>query len=181
MTTPNTIQADSLATAIPANCQIIDVREPDEFAFESLPNTKNIPLSQIERGVLYDIPRDGKLLVICQSGGRSARATTLLAQKGYTNIINAAGGINAFKKAGGALVCERKTLPLMRQVQIAAGGLVTLGMLLAHFVNPAFIYLSGFVGVGLALAGLTGTCPMGAFLARMPWNKEEESTGSRCQ
>jgi hypothetical protein len=44
-------------------------------------------------------------------------------------------------------------------------------VLLAHFVNIHFIWLSGFVGAGLVFAGITDFCGMGLLLARMPWNK----------
>jgi hypothetical protein len=38
-------------------------------------------------------------------------------------------------------------------------------------VNPSFIFLSGFVGAGLMVAGATGFCGMAEILARMPWNR----------
>ena len=60
----------------------------------------------------------------------------------------------------------------MRQVQITAGSLVVLGLLLALIFNPWFALLSGFVGAGLAQAGVTGTCLMANVLAKMPWNKK---------
>jgi rhodanese-related sulfurtransferase len=65
----------------------------------------------------------------------------------------------------------RLPLPLMRQVQIAAGLLVLLGVVLAVTVAPAFIGLSAFVGAGLTFAGLSGWCGMAQLLALMPWNR----------
>ena len=59
----------------------------------------------------------------------------------------------------------------MRQVQIAAGSLVLLGVLLGAFVAPAFYALSGFVGAGLLFAGASGFCGMARLLAAMPWNR----------
>jgi len=46
-----------------------------------------------------------------------------------------------------------------------------LGVILSTTLNPAFIYLSAFVGAGLAFAGITNTCMMGLMLAKMPWNR----------
>lgn len=60
---------------------------------------------------------------------------------------------------------------LERQVRIAAGAIVFAGVLLGHFVNPAFIWLSGFVGAGLVFAGVTDWCGMGMLIAKMPWNQ----------
>jgi rhodanese-related sulfurtransferase len=61
--------------------------------------------------------------------------------------------------------------PLMQQVQIVAGSLVLLGVVLGYLLNPAFFLLSGFVGAGLLFAGLSGWCGMALLLAKMPWNR----------
>lgn len=68
-----------------------------------------------------------------------------------------AGGIQAWKAAG-LPVKEDKTqpLPLMRQVQIAAGVLILLGVALGYSVSSGFFLLSAFVGAGLTFAGITG-------------------------
>mgnify|MGYP003572779105 FL=1 len=62
-------------------------------------------------------------------------------------------------------------MSLERQVRIAAGSLVVLGVALGFAVHPGFFGLAGFVGAGLVFAGLTDTCGMGMVLARMPWNR----------
>jgi len=59
----------------------------------------------------------------------------------------------------------------MRQVQIAAGSLVLLGVILSQTVAPGWIWLSGFVGAGLTYAGISGVCGMARLLAAMPWNQ----------
>jgi hypothetical protein len=65
----------------------------------------------------------------------------------------------------------RKVVSLERQVRIAAGTIVLVGVILAAFVNPAFVWLSGFVGAGLVFSGVTNFCGMGLVLARAPWNR----------
>jgi len=60
---------------------------------------------------------------------------------------------------------------LERQVRVAAGSLVLLGVSLGHFVHPLFLGLSAFVGAGLVFAGVTDWCGMGMLLARAPWNR----------
>jgi hypothetical protein len=62
-------------------------------------------------------------------------------------------------------------MSIERQVRIAAGALVTLGTGLGAFLHPLFLLISGFVGIGLVVAGITDTCAMGLLLARMPWNR----------
>jgi hypothetical protein len=58
-----------------------------------------------------------------------------------------------------------------RQVQIAAGSLILLGVLLGAGVAPQSYLLSGLVGAGLILAGLSGWCGMARLLEIMPWNR----------
>lgn len=61
---------------------------------------------------------------------------------------------------------------MMQQVQIAAGGLVLLGITLSLILsNWWFVALSAFVGAGLVFAGSTGYCGMAKVLAKMPWNR----------
>ena len=64
-----------------------------------------------------------------------------------------------------------KVMSLERQVRIAAGAIGLTGALLAQFVDPAFIWLSGFVGAGLVFAGITDTCAMGMLISKLPWNQ----------
>jgi hypothetical protein len=59
----------------------------------------------------------------------------------------------------------------MRQVQIVAGGLVLLGVVLGATVLPSLYGLAGFVGAGLMFSGIAGTCAMASMLRRMPWNR----------
>lgn len=59
----------------------------------------------------------------------------------------------------------------MRQVQIAAGSLVLLGVILGYGVSTGFFLLSAFVGAGLLFAGVSGFCGMARLLMKMPWNR----------
>ncbi|MGK0740232.1 rhodanese family protein, partial [Yokenella regensburgei] len=82
------------------------------------------------------------------------------------------GGIDAWKQAGLPVIKDAsQPLPLMRQVQIAAGVLILCGVLLGYTLSSAFFLLSAFVGAGLTLAGVTGFCGMARLLAVMPWNR----------
>ena len=59
-------------------------------------------------------------------------------------------------------------LPRMQQVQIAAGWLVLLGLLLSTFLAPARILLPKIVGAGLTFAHITGSCGLARLRALMP-------------
>jgi rhodanese-related sulfurtransferase len=90
-------------------------------------------------------------------------------------VVNVEGGTVACAAAGLPVVRGRKAVSLERQVRIAAGLLVVLGVALGWLVHPALVGLSAFVGAGLVFAGVTDTCGMGMLLARMPWNRSGKS------
>ncbi len=68
---------------------LIDVREADEFAAGHVPGAVNIPLSQLDAR-LEELPGEA-FDVICQAGGRSARAVQALEARGY-DATNVEGG-----------------------------------------------------------------------------------------
>ena len=81
-----------------ADATIVDVREPDEFAAGHVPGGTNIPLNQLADRI-GELPDDTPIHVICQSGGRSAKATELLTGRGI-DAINVEGGTSAWIAAG---------------------------------------------------------------------------------
>jgi hydroxyacylglutathione hydrolase len=78
---------------------IVDVREPQEYAAFHIPGAVSIPQSQLADR-LAELPRDGDLLVVCQSGMRSERATRFLRQQGFVNAVNLVGGSGGWKEKG---------------------------------------------------------------------------------
>src|SRR5690606_11438378 len=127
---------------------------------------------------LSEIPRDKPVLVYCRSGNRSRRAVELLRSHGIENAVQVEGGLQAFEKAGGKVLRSGKGLPVMQQVQVTAGSLVLLGLVLAWLVHPVFLGLSAFVGAGLVFAGLSGYCGMAKLLGLMPWNRRRVFQGT---
>jgi rhodanese-related sulfurtransferase len=119
-----------------------------------------------------DLP-PGPLVLICQSGNRSRQGLKRLLQSGYPQpLAELGGGIPTWQQAGLPVrKLSNAPLPLMRQVQIAAGSLVLLGLILSQLVAPAWILLTWFVGAGLTFAGISGFCGMARLLALMPWNR----------
>ncbi len=73
---------------------LVDVREPHEYQIANLGGTL-VPLSQIEARAA-EVPREGRVIVHCKMGGRSAKAIEYLRGIGYTNLENLSGGINAW-------------------------------------------------------------------------------------
>ncbi len=68
---------------------VIDVRTPAEFGAGHLPNAINIPLQQIESGAPLPLKDKNQVLLLhCQGGVRSAKATKLLSGMGYVNVFD---------------------------------------------------------------------------------------------
>lgn len=76
--------------------QLIDVRQPDEYAFAKIDGAKLIPLGEV-LSRMGEIDPTRETVVHCKMGGRSARAIEALQQHGFDgNLINLAGGITAW-------------------------------------------------------------------------------------
>ena len=83
----------------PAAPLLIDVREPGEFAEVRAPGAVLFPTSTLAARVA-ELPDDRPLLVVCHVGGRSAAVTNFLVQRGRTDVVNVAGGMDAWQRAG---------------------------------------------------------------------------------
>ncbi len=70
---------------------IIDVRKPGEFEAEHVIGAKNIPLDYLN-DYLAEIPKKGDVYLYCAGGYRSMIAASILAARGWSNIIDVAGG-----------------------------------------------------------------------------------------
>lgn len=82
---------------------LLDVRTPEEYNTSRFTNATLYPLQTIEAGTLPAISRDSTIYLYCRSGNRSAQASTLLKQAGFTNVIDL-GGLTDVEQIGGTLV-----------------------------------------------------------------------------
>ena len=174
----------TIATLTPAEARaqiaqgarLIDIRDADEYAREHIPDAELVPLATLNGGATLNARAGERVIFHCQAGSRTQNNAIRLAAAAPAQVSLLAGGIQAWKAAG-LLVVEDSSqpLPLMRQVQIAAGVLILLGVLLGYTVNGGFFLLSGAVGAGLTFAGVTGFCGMARLLAIMPWNRRQGS------
>jgi Dinucleotide-utilizing enzymes involved in molybdopterin and thiamine biosynthesis family 2 len=71
---------------------LIDVREPYEWAIAHIDGARLIPLAQIPAS-LSSLDKSREIVVMCRSGVRSADATRFLQSNGFTRVKNLAGGI----------------------------------------------------------------------------------------
>lgn len=152
---------------------LIDIREPAEHARENIPGAALVPLSQFQsRDLAHLKARAPAAIFHCQGGNRTKANAARLAACGFETAYLLKDGIAGWKAAGLQTAVDRKQpIELQRQVQIAAGTLVLVGLFLAVAISPWFAGLAGFVGAGLTFAGITGWCGMARFLRAMPWNR----------
>lgn len=153
---------------------LIDVRETIEYKQSHIKSAVHIPLSDISLSH-PDMPNhEGKRLVLqCKSGRRSMIACEKLSAEGKDdNLYNLTGGLDGWMQNNFPVESDdKKTMPLERQVLLAAGLVVLVGVTLGFVISSSWFLLSGFAGLGMTLAGLTGWCGMAKLLAMMPWNK----------
>lgn len=99
---PGTTSVQGLKAAMDAgDVVLIDVRTPQEYAGGHAPGAKNIPLSDLSSRISeLDAHKDGEVHLICASGRRSAKATSMLAEAGFAKPINVEGGTQAWVAAG---------------------------------------------------------------------------------
>lgn len=84
--------------------QLVDVREPDEYATDHANGAINIPLGDILNGDLSKIDITKPVYVYCRTGNRAGQAKTALEQAGYKNVTNL-GGLSDWQNQGG-LACK---------------------------------------------------------------------------
>ena len=166
-----TISVEEAKRLIDRGALIVDIRERDEYAREHIPQAVSRPLSTLAAGAL-ETAQASQIIFHCKSGARTKSNAARLASAVRCEAFILEGGLEAWKRAGLPVQVDRgQPLELMRQVQIAAGSLVVLGIALGALVSPWFYALSGFVGGGLIFAGATGFCGLARLLQVMPWNR----------
>jgi rhodanese-related sulfurtransferase len=154
---------------------LVDVREYAEFAGGRIAGAKLLPLGELEKRHT-ELDHSKPIYVMCRTGRRSGAAQQKLKSLGFTNVVNVAGGFEAWKKEDLPFEHDAKApWALERQVRFAAGLLVLLGVVLSLAVHQYFIASAAFVGAGLTFAGATDWCGMALLLAKMPWNREVRS------
>ncbi|MGF7046914.1 rhodanese-related sulfurtransferase [Paenibacillus sp. DS2015] len=76
--------------------QFIDVRTPNEFKGNHIKGFHNIPLFDLPKRA-QELSKEQEVVVICQSGMRSSKASKLLKKLGFNNITNVKGGMSAWR------------------------------------------------------------------------------------
>jgi rhodanese-related sulfurtransferase len=79
---------------------VIDVREETEFSAGHVVGAKHIPAAKLgERLSELNKSKTKPLVVVCQTGARSAASSALLSKNGFTDVAVLTGGLNAWQQA----------------------------------------------------------------------------------
>jgi rhodanese-related sulfurtransferase len=100
-----TVTVPDVPAELPQNTVLLDVREQDEWDAGHAPNAQHIPMSELA-GRLGELPAEQEVLVICRSGGRSARVTAYLNANGW-DARNVGGGMQQWAATGRDLACDQ--------------------------------------------------------------------------
>jgi rhodanese-related sulfurtransferase len=87
-----------------AGAVLLDVRESDEWDTGHAPDASWIPMGDLGARS-HELAGDRPIIVVCRSGGRSARVTGVLLSAGY-DAANLAGGMQAWAAAGLSVVTD---------------------------------------------------------------------------
>jgi rhodanese-related sulfurtransferase len=88
-------EAADLLRRNPESTLLLDVREPAELAAAAVAGALHIPMGEIPAR-LSELDRDKTIVCMCHLGGRSAQVTAFLASQGFPDVMNMAGGIEAW-------------------------------------------------------------------------------------
>jgi len=94
-----------LSADLPDDCQLIDVREDEEWTAGHAPSAVHLPMSQLPARIA-EIPASGDVVVLCRSGARSAQVVAYLLHNGWGNVRNLSDGMVGWALAGRPLVSE---------------------------------------------------------------------------
>ncbi len=81
--------------------QILDVREPEEFTgpLGHIAGAVLIPLGELAERA-GELSRERPIVALCRAGSRSAQATVILQQAGFTEVANLVGGMLRWRAEG---------------------------------------------------------------------------------
>lgn len=111
------VDPDQAAELLEQGWTYLDVRSVAEYVEGHVPGSYNIPLLDFAPGeglkpntnflgeVLAAFDLEQPLVIGCKSGGRSARAATVLVESGFTNVVDMRGGFYGEVDQSGVVSC----------------------------------------------------------------------------
>jgi len=83
-------------SVVDPDAQIVDVRTVNEVVAGMLPGAVNIPVRSLKKRT-GELDSSRRVIVVCQSGMRSAKAAKILKRAGFNDVVNLTGGMAAYR------------------------------------------------------------------------------------
>lgn len=168
--------ADAQAKLSQGGVLLVDIRSDAEYEAGHIPGAVLIPDAQLDSAAARLLnPRE--TIFYCSSGMRTRASAPILAKAGFGNATCIDGGLQSWRLNGLPVTAGNAgmaTMNVARQVQLTVGILLIVLTALAVLVSPLFVFGAAAIGLGLAIAGLTGSCTMARILMAMPWNQSNK-------
>jgi len=154
---------------------VIDVRTRMEFEGVHLEGVVLFPLQELNAESIIEAQvmagRVGEpVYILCKAGKRAMIAAHQLSKSFQGDLVVVEGGTDACVAADMPIRVGKGGISLERQVFMASGILVLLGVMLGAMVAPGFYYIAVFIGFVHLLAGLADVCLIRIVLSKMAWN-----------
>jgi len=98
------VSVDEARELLAGGALLLDVREDNEWSLGHAPEARHIALAEVPDH-LEELDRNRRIVCVCRSGGRSARAGEFLLEQGF-DVVNLDGGMTAWAQQAGPLVAE---------------------------------------------------------------------------
>ena len=85
------------------NLVLIDIRDREEVNLGTIPGALHMSRGNLESTIERSIPRDAHIVLYCAAGNRSALASKVLAEMGYSDVASMAGGFRRWVDEGGEI------------------------------------------------------------------------------
>tara|TARA_Y100000768_G_C23547016_1_gene481859 strand:- start:213 stop:512 length:300 start_codon:yes stop_codon:yes gene_type:complete len=75
---------------------VIDIRDPDSFAYSNIPGSKNFTSDDL-MSLINNEDKEKELLIYCYKGNSSRKVAHFLSESGFSNVYSLIGGFNAWE------------------------------------------------------------------------------------
>jgi hydroxyacylglutathione hydrolase len=99
MVSSRQIAPTDVAAQISTGTTVVDVRSAAEWRTGHVTGSLHVPLGRLVAH-MADKPRDRPVILLCESGSRSAIGASLLTAAGFSDVSNLTGGIAAWRREG---------------------------------------------------------------------------------
>ena len=94
---------DAVSVFAEGDAVLLDVRTPEEYSAGHVAGARNLALAGNFESEVARLPRDGRYVLYCRTGNRSAQAAEIMERLGFTDVLDA-GGLPALAAAGAEVV-----------------------------------------------------------------------------